>query len=132
VFVVFSASVAMANSPAEPIKSKLPICQEELTQREKVWSTEYNTMMSDIVINLHLGSLMELRETAIKEGNMEVYSQIDQMIAKELQYALHVDSKASNFKIQLKNIKNALEVEPLMVESLVRERINEAFEAIGV
>tara|TARA_R110002153_G_C13264495_1_gene492696 strand:+ start:1171 stop:1488 length:318 start_codon:yes stop_codon:yes gene_type:complete len=104
----------------------------ELTERETVWANEYELMISDIVVNLHLRSLMELRRIAIDEQSIPMIKQIDKNVSDELLHTLKFRPKALNYKSQLTSIKQAIELEPLMVSPKVRENVYRAFEAVGV
>lgn len=130
--LAFFSTYLFATPPAMEIKANNPECQTELEQYESKYTDSFNTMVADVVINLHLGSLMKIRETAIKEGNREVQIQIDDMIAYELVQTINFGQKASEFKKQLIAIKNAIELEPLLVNISIKEEVEKAFEKVGV
>ena len=130
--VTFFSTYLFATPPAMEIKANNPECQTELEQYESKYTDSFNTMVADVVINLHLGSLMKIRETAIKEGNREVQIQIDDMIAYELVQTIYFGQKASEFKKQLVAIKNAIELEPLLVNISIKEEVEKAFKKVGV
>ena len=130
--IFFFTNSSFAESPATPYISNNPNCQVELTERETVWANEYELMISDIVVNLHLRSLMELRRIAIDEQSIPMIKQIDKNVSDELLHTLKFRPKALNYKSQLTSIKQAIELEPLMVSPKVRENVYRAFEAVGV
>ena len=130
--VTFFSTYLFATPPAMETKANNPECQTELEQYESKYADSFNTMVADVVINLHLGSLMKIRETAIKEGNREVQIQIDDMITYELVQTINFGQKASEFKKQLVAIKNAIELEPLLVNISIKEEVEKAFKKVGV
>jgi|GEM_PF-2070871 hypothetical protein len=128
-FIVISAhSVDIAL----PIKANNPDCQIELTEREDFWSTTHKRMMLDFEITLHLGSLFDLRATAIGQGNGTLIQQIDSKIYDSLRYVLHRPEFLDPFRKHLSWIKESLELQPLHIGSEELQQIRDGFAVLGL
>lgn len=128
----FIATSAHSVDIALPVKSKNPDCQVELTEREDFWSTTHERMMLDFEITLHLGTLFDLRATAMDQGNGTLIQQIDSKIYNSLLYVLHKPDSLARFKKELADIKESLVLQPLNVSIEELQQINNAFEAASL